>query len=102
MKDVLNENINIFERYDRKIIEPQTNMGQENYRDCIKDGFQANFDELIHPIGKLIKPAEKIVFEYERHIERTMELVWQVDEEGELVKEKDVLIYQLKKKNSGP
>ena len=36
LKDLLNENNKIVERYKRKLIESQKDIGQENYRDCIR------------------------------------------------------------------
>ena len=55
-------------------------------------------DESSHTIEKLRKVAEKVEFEGERHIELRMELVWQVDEAGALIKEKGGLINQLENK----
>ena len=98
LKDLLNENNKIVERYKRNPIEAQQDIGQEKYGDFIKDGFQTNLDESSHTIEKLIKAAEKVEFEDERHIELRMELVWQVDEAGALIKEKYGLINQLETK----
>ena len=55
-------------------------------------------DESSHTIEKLRKEAEKVEFEDERHIELIVELVWQVDEAGSLIKERDGLINQLETK----
>ena len=55
-------------------------------------------DEISHTIEKLRKEAEKVEFEDDLHIEITMELVWQVDKAGALIKEKDGLINQLETK----
>ena len=44
------------------------------------------------------KAAERVEFEDERHIKLRMELVWQVDESGALIKEKNSLIDQLETK----
>ena len=54
-------------------------------------------DESSHTIEKLRKAAEKVEFEDERHVELKMELLWQVDNAGALIKEKDGL-YQLETK----
>ena len=98
LKDLLNENKQIVERYKNNLIEDQQNIGQEKYGDCIKDGCQNNLDESSHTIEKLRKASEKVEFEDERHIELRMELVWQVDEDGALIKEKYGLIKKLETK----
>ena len=67
-----------------------------------KRWLQNNLDESSHTIEKLIKAAEKVEFEDERHIELIMKLVWQVDEAGSLIKERDGLINQLGEKSTGP
>ena len=97
LKDLLNEKNKIVERYKRKLIEAQQNIGQEKYGDCIKDGCQTNLDESSHTIEKLRKAAEKVEFEDERHIELRMELVRQVDEAEELIKYTNNLMNKLKK-----
>ena len=98
LKDLLNENNEIVERYKREIIEYQQDIGLEKYGDCIKYVCQNNLDEIIHTIEKTRKAAEKVEFEDERHIELRKELVWQVDEAGALIKEKYGLINQLETK----
>ena len=98
LKYLLNEKNKIVERYKRKLIESQQDIGQEKYGDCIKDGCQTNLNENSHTIEKLRKEAEKVEFEDERHIELRMELVWQVDEARALIKEKEGLINQLETK----
>ena len=55
-------------------------------------------EEIIHTVEKQRKAAEKVEFEDERHVELKMELLWQVDEAGALIKEKDGLINQLETK----
>ena len=55
-------------------------------------------DESSHTIEKLRKEAEKVEFGDEHHIELRMELVWQVDKAGAIIKEKDCLINQLETK----
>ena len=55
-------------------------------------------DKSSHTIEKLIKAAEKLEFEDERHIEIIMELVWKVDKDRSLIKDKDGLINQLETK----
>ena len=55
-------------------------------------------DERSHIIEKLRKAAEKVEFEYERHIELIMEWMRQVDEAGELIKDNGNLINQLETK----
>ena len=60
LKDLLNKKNKIVERYKRKLIEAQQNIGQEKYGDCVKDGCQTNLDESSHTIEKLIKAAEKV------------------------------------------
>ena len=55
-------------------------------------------DEIRHTIEKLIKEDEKVEFEDERHIDLVMELVWQADEAGALIKDEDGLINQLETK----
>ena len=37
-------------------------MGQDNYRDRIKDGYQTNLDEISHTIEKLRKYAVHVEF----------------------------------------
>ena len=86
LKDLLNKNNKIFERYKRKLVEAQQHIGQEKYGECIKDDCQNNFEEISHTVEKLIKAAEKVEFEDERHTELKMELVWKVDESGALFK----------------
>ena len=49
-------------------------------------------DESSHTIEKLRKAAEKAEFEDERHIELRIELLWQVDVAGAIIKEKYGLI----------
>ena len=46
------------------------------------------------------KAAEKLEFEYERHIDLRTKLVWKFDEARALIKEKYSLINQLEKKCS--
>ena len=48
-------------------------------------------DESSHTSEKLRKAAEKVAFEEERNIELNMELLWQVDKAGALIKDKDSL-----------
>ena len=95
LKDLLNKKNKIVERYKRKIIEAQQNIGQGKYGYCIKDGCQTNLDKSSHTIEKLIKAAEKVEFEDERHIKLIMELVQQVDKAVALIKDKDGLMNQL-------
>ena len=42
LKDVLNKKKKIVERYKRKLIESQQDIGKEKYEDCIKDCCQIN------------------------------------------------------------
>ena len=98
LKYLLNKRKKIVERYKRNLIESQQNIGQEKYGDCKKYGCQTNLDESSHTIEKLRNSAERVKFEDERHIELRMELVWQVDEAGTLIKEKYGLINQLETK----
>ena len=79
-------------------MKPKNIQGKKKYGDCIKDGCQTNLDESSHTIEKLRKSAEKVAFEDERHIDLTMELVWQVDEARALIKEKESLINQMETK----
>ena len=69
-------------------------MGQVNYGYCIKYGCQNNLGESSHTIEKLIKSAENVEFEYERHLELITELVQQVDKARALIKVKLFLINQ--------
>ena len=50
LKDIIIERNKIVERYKRKLIEAQQNIGQEKYGDCINDGCQTNLDESSHTI----------------------------------------------------
>ena len=59
-------------------------------------------DEISHNLEKLIKSAENVEFEYERHIYLIMGLVRQVDEAGALIKDKYGLINQLETKVQDP
>ena len=88
LKYLLNKNNKTVDRYKRKLIEAQQDIGQEKYGDCIKDGCQTNLDESSHTIEKMRKAAEKVEFEDERHVELRMELVWQVDKAEALIKDK--------------
>ena len=97
LKDLINKNNKIVDRYKRKVIKSQQNIVQEKYGDCIKDGCQNILEEISHTVEKLRKTAEKVEFEDERHIELRMELLWLVDNAGALIKEKDGL-KQLEKK----
>ena len=63
----------------------------------IKYSCPARLGESSNTIEKLIKLYERVGFEDERHIELRMELVRQVDEAEELIKDKDNLINKLKK-----
>ena len=55
-------------------------------------------EEINHTVEKPKKEAKEVEFEDDRHIELKTELMWQVDKAGALIKEKDGLINQLKKK----
>ena len=60
LKDILNKNNRIFERYKSNLIEAQQHMGQEKYGDCKKNGCQTNLEKIIHTVEELRKAAEKV------------------------------------------
>ena len=62
LKDLLNKKNKIVDRYKRKLIEAQQNIGQEKYGDCIKYDCQTNLEEISHTVEKLIKAGEKVEF----------------------------------------
>ena len=55
LKDFLKEKNKIVDRYKRKIIEPQQEIGQEKYGDCIKYSCQTNLDGSSNTNEKLRK-----------------------------------------------
>ena len=73
-------------------------MTQERYRYFIKYDCQNNLYGSIHTTEKLIKAAENIWFEDERHIDLRMGLMRKDDKAGALVKEKYILVNQWEKK----